>query len=336
MSNINRKRRIITSPGGTSGGGGTDPADKTRITNLENNEYKIIYWEAVSTDSGTITKPTNSTILLDSLQQGIDAIVETIIGGQPSGFSPITSGGAYVTVSSFDTAGNFTLSGVPSAYPVAIVYIIKTKALDYANINNSFVLTAEPINSELISNKDASGGYAGLTALKINFKNAANTFTSFFTNSNTAARTYTFPDRNGLISDKGYQLICAAGAFSPADNTTYYIGALYALNAVSLIDALARQQTFYGSGVITKASIIIYAITNGSSESSTLNLRIDDTTNYLIHNAVTFNATPKRFEVTGLNIPFTDAQKYVIQMVSPTNWVTNPLNIFMQINLYAE
>lgn len=51
------------------------------------------------------------------------------------------------------------------------------------------------------SGKDATGGYAGLTLFKINFKNAANTFTSFFTNSNTAARTYTFQDRDGTIAD---------------------------------------------------------------------------------------------------------------------------------------
>lgn len=51
------------------------------------------------------------------------------------------------------------------------------------------------------SGKDASGGYTGLTLLKINFKNVANTFTSFFTNTNTAARTYTFQDRDGTIAD---------------------------------------------------------------------------------------------------------------------------------------
>lgn len=55
--------------------------------------------------------------------------------------------------------------------------------------------------AELTANKDATGGYAGLTLFKINFKNALNTFTSFFTNANTAARTYTFQDRNGTIAD---------------------------------------------------------------------------------------------------------------------------------------
>lgn len=54
---------------------------------------------------------------------------------------------------------------------------------------------------EKLANKDASGGYVGLTLFKINFKNAANTFTSFFTNANTAARTYTFQNRDGIIVD---------------------------------------------------------------------------------------------------------------------------------------
>lgn len=51
------------------------------------------------------------------------------------------------------------------------------------------------------SGKDANGGYAGLTLFKINFKNVLNTFTSFFTNSNTASRAYTFQDRDGIIAD---------------------------------------------------------------------------------------------------------------------------------------
>lgn len=54
---------------------------------------------------------------------------------------------------------------------------------------------------QTLANKDATGGYVGLTLFKINFKNISNTFTSFFTNSNTASRTYTFQDRNGTIAD---------------------------------------------------------------------------------------------------------------------------------------
>jgi len=54
---------------------------------------------------------------------------------------------------------------------------------------------------EVAANKDASGGYVGLTLMAINFWNSAKTFMSNFTNANTAARTYTFQDRNGTIAD---------------------------------------------------------------------------------------------------------------------------------------
>lgn len=54
---------------------------------------------------------------------------------------------------------------------------------------------------EVSANKDASGGYAGLTLFGINFKNALGTFTSLFQNANTATRIYTFQDRSGTIAD---------------------------------------------------------------------------------------------------------------------------------------
>jgi len=47
--------------------------------------------------------------------------------------------------------------------------------------------------------KDVADGYAGLTLLKINIMNAIGTIASFFTNSNTASRTYTFPDSDGTV-----------------------------------------------------------------------------------------------------------------------------------------
>ncbi len=63
---------------------------------------------------------------------------------------------------------------------------------NFANLNTDKQETSE---------KDATGGYAWLTLFKINFKNVANTFTSFFTNSNTDSRTYTFQNRDGTIAD---------------------------------------------------------------------------------------------------------------------------------------
>lgn len=48
--------------------------------------------------------------------------------------------------------------------------------------------------------RDASGGYPGLTLLKLNLKNALGTFTNFFTSATTAVRTWTMPDESGTVA----------------------------------------------------------------------------------------------------------------------------------------
>ena len=119
---------------------GADPALNNRVTNLENNEYKILYFQTISSTTGTITKPTGATILLDQFYSGGDALVETLSNGQPTGQSPLTIGGTVVSVTSFDTSGNYVLSGTPSAYPVALVYIFKIKAIDLPNLNMTNIM----------------------------------------------------------------------------------------------------------------------------------------------------------------------------------------------------
>lgn len=135
-------------PAGTglmqSAAGGMSPSELARLEYLEANEYKVTYWASIATNSGTITKPTGSTIILDSFASGVDALVETISNGQPTGYSPVTGGGAYVTVSSFDASGNYTLSGTPSATPVALLYILTIPADQYQNLDLTKVITSEP------------------------------------------------------------------------------------------------------------------------------------------------------------------------------------------------
>lgn len=50
------------------------------------------------------------------------------------------------------------------------------------------------------ANKDATGGYAGLTGFAINLKNAAGTVLSALVSIATQARTYTFPDKDGTVA----------------------------------------------------------------------------------------------------------------------------------------
>lgn len=80
------------------------------------------------------------------------------------------------------------------------------------------------IKATLLSTwKDATSGLVGLTLFKINFKNAGNTFTSFLTNANTAARTYTFPDKDitvaGLVDITGGTVAASFTDLTTTGNT---------------------------------------------------------------------------------------------------------------------
>jgi Chaperone of endosialidase len=118
---------------------------------------------------------------------------------------------------------------------------------------------------EVTGNKDATGGYAGLTLFKINFRNAANTFTSFFTNANSAARTYTFQNRDGTIADDT-DLALKAPLASPAltgnptaptqsqsDNSTKIATTAY----VDTLGATKQATITFGTGVQTALGVNI-------------------------------------------------------------------------------
>lgn len=60
--------------------------------------------------------------------------------------------------------------------------------------------TLAGLGGQATANKDASNGYPGLTLFKVNMKNVAGTFVSWLTNTNTSARTYLFPDKDGTVA----------------------------------------------------------------------------------------------------------------------------------------
>lgn len=71
--------------------------------------------------SGTVTLPSNSTVILDDFGGTVDAVVTQISGGKPNQIPALTSTGAIVATT-FDGSGNWAFSGTPVSYPVAIVY----------------------------------------------------------------------------------------------------------------------------------------------------------------------------------------------------------------------
>lgn len=197
-----------------------------------------------------------------------------------------------------------------------------------------------------LSEKDASNGYVGLTLLKINFKNALNTFTSYFTNSNTASRTYTFQNRDGTIADltdlAGYLptttslLICSykvgwASGYAPADSATVYFGD----TPTGTPNGTATNRQFrLPLGVLRSAVFsVAVATTPGTTETVTFNLRnITDGSSDLIYATLTMDVTTRGFVATGLSIPTDSSKEYAIEMVTPA-WATNPTGVTLSMTL---
>ena len=124
--------------------------------------------------------------------------------------------------------------------------------------------------------KDASGGVPGLTGLAINFMNALGTIKSFFTNANTAARTYTFQDRDGTIADDT-DLALKAPLASPAltgtptaptpvntDNSTNIATTAFIGNVFAGSPAVAGYQKF-SNGVVLQWGLATCSATPGAA-----------------------------------------------------------------------
>lgn len=97
---------------------------------VEDTYVKASWFEQVdSGTTGTVALPTGATIVLDEWAGGVDALASTMSGGIPTYNSPTTSLLVKITAT-LDGSGNYTLSGTPSAYPVAVVYVYKVTLTD--------------------------------------------------------------------------------------------------------------------------------------------------------------------------------------------------------------
>jgi hypothetical protein len=96
-------------------------------------------------------------------------------------------------------------------------------------------------NASMLSQKDASNGYAGLAGFAINLKNAAGSVLSTIASAATAARTWTFPDKSGTV---------AMLSDIPAMGSMMLIGQTTVSTAVSSIDFLSLFTSTYDKYVI--------------------------------------------------------------------------------------
>lgn len=172
------------------------------------------------------------------------------LGSLTSGILKQTVSAGVATISILtDNSGNWNTAYSHSQVTSGNPHNVTKSEVGLGNVDNTSdvnkpVSTAQQTALNLkqdTSGKDATGGYAGLTLFKINFKNVANTFTSFFTNSNTAARTYTFQDRDGTIVDDT-DLALKAPINSPT-----FTGTVTVPSPVNATDAVPKS---YADGLV--------------------------------------------------------------------------------------
>lgn len=130
----------------------------------------------------------------------------------------------------------------------------------------------------------------------------------------------------------GYALQAAGATFAPADATTYYFGSLASVvpTTTSAIERLYIPR----SGVI-KAAYVFFNQSAGTSETSTISVRVNDTTDTTISAAVTNDASATNSQNAALNIAVAAGNYVEIKWVCPT-WVTNPTNVRPTVILYIE
>ena len=160
-------------------------------------------------------------------------------------------------------------------------------------------------NGVYTTDKDATGGITGLTLFKINFKNAANTFTNYLTNTTTASRTYTFQDADGTVAftsditgtnsgtntgDNATNTQYSGLAASKADvGQTFYIGTTQvAINRASSALTLAGLTlTTPDIGVATATSVNKLTFTTPATGST---LTIIDGKTFTVNKTISFTS----------------------------------------------
>lgn len=181
-------------------GGGISSADLARLTILENNEYKVTYYEIISGTSGSLTVPSQATINAGEFGLSGNAILSKIDGSnKPTFQSPTTSAGVVVTASLNVSTGAWVASGTYTDSSVALIYSIKIKAVYYSNLTYSNIIETVKLNDiTKYSYIDTSLGTlssAGSLTLSKSVLIPANTLTS------------------GLLNIKGRSIKTGTGSF---------------------------------------------------------------------------------------------------------------------------
>lgn len=120
--------------------------DTTRITALEGHIRKVLYYEVISGANGTISPPSGATLNADEFAPNGNAILSEVdLSNKVTFVSPRDTFGTVVTTTLNVVNGNWVASGTPTVPTFAIIYSFNIAEVNWANVNQAFVLETERI-----------------------------------------------------------------------------------------------------------------------------------------------------------------------------------------------
>ena len=153
----------------------------------------------------------------------------------------------------------------------------------------------------------------------------------------TAAGGTTITNGSGSITvtTKGYALQASSSAdLSPADGLVYYIGNYPSIAPSTTAD---RRRIYIPiSGTITVAYVVFWnSNVLGTGETSTIAIRVNNTTDTTISSSVVNDAITTIGSATGLAIAVTQGDYIELKWTCPT-WATNPTDVRIAATIYIQ
>lgn len=120
---------------------------------------------------------------------------------------------------------------------------------------------------------------------------------------------------------------------NPADGGVYYLGEL---NVNSLLTTAGVTRMYFPITGRIIAAYVAFRQVAGTSETSTIAIRLNNTTDTTISAAVTNDSGYTIFSNTNLNIAGTAFVDYIEGKWSCPTWVTNPTNVVATMTVIFE
>ena len=265
---------------------------------------KALWFEQINSGaSGTFSAPAQGEIVLDQWAAGVDALASTISSGVPTYISPATAGGIIVTAT-LDISGNWTLSGTPSAYPVAIIYVykVKLKYLDQTKqLNYELIPAAAGVFTDI-------AGFGGtLSSADTTVQKALDTIDDHAHGGVLHARQHSIistTDHTGTAGDSGYMLKADSNGLPvKATNTDTDVADAVTKKHTQNTDTGTTGASFtVNSGAVTKAVITggsnTFSIADGTASldiAAGTTLNVD--ANLTVSDPITLNAAGTAFKL---------------------------------------